>query len=158
METIAARRVGDMSDVSEEPALDETVAAATVAEIIVPGLVSALQCDLGTLVDAAIPGTEEEEEAELVAAAAAAAAERIADGVGGASCCMCGGDSRYRCPGCGRRTCSLPCVKKHKHHFECDGKRKATEYAATRTQLDSNTLWHGEIATYLFATGSLMAT
>jgi hypothetical protein len=31
------------------------------------------------------------------------------------------GDAKYCCPGCGRRTCSLACVRAHKIKYECSG-------------------------------------
>lgn len=30
---------------------------------------------------------------------------------------------KYKCPGCGARTCSVPCIKKHKTRAGCDGRR-----------------------------------
>jgi len=39
-------------------------------------------------------------------------------------CCVCDTTLlKYRCPGCGFRTCSFDCVKKHKVLFDCTGKR-----------------------------------
>ncbi|KAI1820919.1 hypothetical protein F4861DRAFT_31694 [Xylaria intraflava] len=35
---------------------------------------------------------------------------------------------RYKCPRCSARTCSLPCVKKHKVWSSCNGERDATAY------------------------------
>lgn len=35
---------------------------------------------------------------------------------------------QYKCPRCGLRTCSLPCVKKHKAWSDCSGERDATKY------------------------------
>lgn len=44
-------------------------------------------------------------------------------------CCMCNSETiKYRCPGCGLRSCSLTCVKEHKDVFECDGKRDRTPF------------------------------
>lgn len=44
-------------------------------------------------------------------------------------CGVCQTDpSRYCCPGCGVRTCSLACVKEHKTSTECSGKRNRTEF------------------------------
>jgi len=37
----------------------------------------------------------------------------------------------YKCPGCLRRTCSVPCVRQHKEKFGCSGKRKRTDFIAT---------------------------
>jgi hypothetical protein len=36
--------------------------------------------------------------------------------------------SKYRCPGCATRTCSLPCYKRHQQWAQCTGKRDATRY------------------------------
>ncbi|GET89947.1 hypothetical protein, conserved [Leishmania tarentolae] len=38
-------------------------------------------------------------------------------------CCVCGTHAIYSCPGCGRRTCSMICVRVHKKDFECTGMR-----------------------------------
>ncbi|KAI0432320.1 hypothetical protein F5Y09DRAFT_302233 [Xylaria sp. FL1042] len=35
---------------------------------------------------------------------------------------------RYKCPRCSARTCSLPCVKKHKTWSSCNGERDPTVY------------------------------
>ncbi|BBM96718.1 zinc finger HIT domain-containing protein 3 [Marchantia polymorpha subsp. ruderalis] len=40
----------------------------------------------------------------------------------------CEQESKYRCPGCGFRTCGVKCVKSHKERTKCDGKRKRTEF------------------------------
>lgn len=39
--------------------------------------------------------------------------------------------AKYKCPGCGKRTCSLPCVKAHKND---DGCRSATHLLACGDQ------------------------
>ncbi|CAD5123048.1 DgyrCDS11429 [Dimorphilus gyrociliatus] len=36
--------------------------------------------------------------------------------------------SKYTCPKCSVRTCSLECVKQHKKAVDCDGKRDKTAY------------------------------
>ncbi|XP_044491102.1 box C/D snoRNA protein 1 [Mangifera indica] len=36
--------------------------------------------------------------------------------------------SKYKCPGCSIRTCSLVCVKAHKHRIGCSGKRSVTQF------------------------------
>ncbi|EEF50184.1 box C/D snoRNA protein 1 [Ricinus communis] len=36
--------------------------------------------------------------------------------------------SKYKCPGCSLRSCSLPCVKAHKHRTGCSGKRNQTHF------------------------------
>ncbi|CAJ1990171.1 HIT zinc finger/Zinc finger C-x8-C-x5-C-x3-H type (and similar) [Leishmania donovani] len=38
-------------------------------------------------------------------------------------CCVCGTHAMYTCPGCGRRTCSMICVRVHKEDFKCTGVR-----------------------------------
>lgn len=37
---------------------------------------------------------------------------------------------RYKCPRCAARTCSLPCVKKHKTWSSCNGERDPTVFVA----------------------------
>ena len=44
--------------------------------------------------------------------------------------CSCGALSKYRCPGCGERSCSLACVKRHKAEKPCDGRRDPAAYFA----------------------------
>lgn len=41
---------------------------------------------------------------------------------------------KYKCPRCGIRTCSLPCVRKHKSWSDCSGERDPTVYR-TRKEL-----------------------
>ncbi|KAF2463312.1 uncharacterized protein BDR25DRAFT_113795 [Lindgomyces ingoldianus] len=36
--------------------------------------------------------------------------------------------SKYCCPGCAARTCSLPCYKRHQQWAQCTGKRDPTKY------------------------------
>ncbi|KAH6615287.1 HIT finger domain-containing protein [Boeremia exigua] len=44
-------------------------------------------------------------------------------------CSVCNvNESKYKCPGCSARTCSLPCVKRHKQWAQCSGKRDPTKY------------------------------
>jgi len=47
---------------------------------------------------------------------------------------------KYKCPRCSKRTCSLPCVNKHKTWSRCDGLRDATAYKrnalSTRSGVD----------------------
>ena len=38
--------------------------------------------------------------------------------------------SKYTCPGCARRTCSLPCSKRHKAESGCTGKRDRLKYVS----------------------------
>ena len=42
--------------------------------------------------------------------------------------CLCGEESKYRCPKCEQRTCSLVCVKKHKLESDCDGIVEKTKF------------------------------
>ncbi|KAH6943991.1 hypothetical protein HPB50_001147 [Hyalomma asiaticum] len=44
------------------------------------------------------------------------------------TCLQCGKPSKYCCPKCSARSCSLPCVKQHKKIGECDGIRDKTAY------------------------------
>lgn len=37
-------------------------------------------------------------------------------------------EPKYKCPGCSARTCSLPCVKRHKQRADCSGKRDPTKF------------------------------
>ncbi|XP_053326333.1 box C/D snoRNA protein 1 [Spea bombifrons] len=44
-------------------------------------------------------------------------------------CEICGGEeAKYRCPGCLKYSCSLPCVKKHKTDAGCSGVRDKTMF------------------------------
>ncbi|KAF2735508.1 hypothetical protein EJ04DRAFT_195988 [Polyplosphaeria fusca] len=44
-------------------------------------------------------------------------------------CSVCNNaTSKYRCPGCGTRTCSLPCYKRHQTRAQCTGKRDPTKF------------------------------
>ncbi|CAI9633773.1 unnamed protein product [Alternaria burnsii] len=36
--------------------------------------------------------------------------------------------SKYKCPGCSARTCSLPCYKRHQQNAQCSGKRDPTKF------------------------------
>lgn len=46
-----------------------------------------------------------------------------------ALCCIChSAEWRYRCPRCSTKTCSLPCVTKHKQRASCNGKRDPAAY------------------------------
>lgn len=40
---------------------------------------------------------------------------------------------KYKCPQCGRRTCSLECSKKHKLQFDCQGKIQVTAFVDRKT-------------------------
>ncbi|OVA02866.1 zinc finger protein [Macleaya cordata] len=53
-------------------------------------------------------------------------------------CEECGlNPSKYKCPGCSIRSCSLPCVKSHKQRTSCTGKRPRTEFVPL-SQFDDN--------------------
>lgn len=44
-------------------------------------------------------------------------------------CAICHvSEPKYKCPRCAIRTCSLPCIKKHKAWSECSGERDPTTY------------------------------
>ncbi|XP_051144186.1 putative box C/D snoRNA protein SPCC613.07 [Andrographis paniculata] len=47
--------------------------------------------------------------------------------------------SKYKCPGCSIRSCSLPCVNSHKQRTGCTGKRSFTKVVPT-SQFDDNLL------------------
>ncbi|KAL6180316.1 hypothetical protein ACLB2K_046980 [Fragaria x ananassa] len=47
--------------------------------------------------------------------------------------------SKYKCPGCSIRSCSLPCVKAHKSRTSCSGKRSQTHFVPI-SQMDDNLL------------------
>uniref|UniRef100_A0A914Z4J4 HIT-type domain-containing protein n=1 Tax=Panagrolaimus superbus TaxID=310955 RepID=A0A914Z4J4_9BILA len=54
-------------------------------------------------------------------------------------CQLCGlVKSKYTCPKCSFRTCSLPCVKLHKEANNCDGQRKPFEVVKKFSQFDDN--------------------
>ncbi|XP_057960166.1 uncharacterized protein LOC131152345 isoform X2 [Malania oleifera] len=48
--------------------------------------------------------------------------------------------SKYKCPGCSLRTCSLACVKAHKQRSGCTGKRQQTQFVPL-SQFDDNVLF-----------------
>jgi hypothetical protein len=50
--------------------------------------------------------------------------------------------SKYKCPGCSVRSCSLPCVKAHKQRAGCTGKRNQTQFVPL-SQFDDNLLVSG---------------
>ncbi|CAO2650756.1 Nn.00g020480.m01.CDS01 [Neocucurbitaria sp. VM-36] len=44
-------------------------------------------------------------------------------------CSICNTNaSKYRCPGCAARTCSLPCYKRHQSWAQCSGQRDPTKF------------------------------
>ncbi|KAK8815420.1 hypothetical protein WA158_003632 [Blastocystis sp. Blastoise] len=46
-----------------------------------------------------------------------------------ALCDVCGkNEFKYRCPGCGKKTCCLECSKQHKKDDACDGLRKPMQF------------------------------
>ncbi|KAA8515715.1 hypothetical protein F0562_018674 [Nyssa sinensis] len=47
--------------------------------------------------------------------------------------------SKYKCPGCSVRSCSLPCVKAHKQRTGCTGKRQQTKFVPL-SEFDDNLL------------------
>nr|XP_037269453.1 box C/D snoRNA protein 1-like isoform X1 [Rhipicephalus microplus] len=49
-------------------------------------------------------------------------------GLSSRTCLQCGKPSKYCCPKCSARSCSLPCVKQHKKIGECDGVRDKTAF------------------------------
>ncbi|XP_020190247.1 uncharacterized protein [Aegilops tauschii subsp. strangulata] len=58
----------------------------------------------------------------------------------GTPCQECGDQPwKYRCPGCSRLTCSLPCVQAHKRCTACSGKRPRT-VPVPLAQFDDNQL------------------
>ena len=56
-----------------------------------------------------------------------------------AVCACCGEPSRYRCPACDTRTCSLACVQRHKTERNCSGVRDAAK-KITISEFDDNAL------------------
>lgn len=46
---------------------------------------------------------------------------------------------KYKCPGCGLRSCGLPCVKAHKERTQCTGKRDRAQFVPI-SQFDDNWL------------------
>ena len=49
---------------------------------------------------------------------------------------------RYTCPGCERKTCSLPCIKKHKEESGCNGKRDRLKFVSLQ-EFDDRVLMSG---------------
>ena len=50
---------------------------------------------------------------------------------------------KYTCPGCERKTCSLPCIKKHKEQSGCNGKRDRLKFVSLQ-EFDDRVLMSGE--------------
>jgi hypothetical protein len=56
-------------------------------------------------------------------------------------CEQCGSaESKYTCPGCQHRTCSLACVKQHKAASACSGKRDRLAFVPLKDFDDRNLL------------------
>uniref|UniRef100_A0AC34Q516 HIT-type domain-containing protein n=1 Tax=Panagrolaimus sp. JU765 TaxID=591449 RepID=A0AC34Q516_9BILA len=56
------------------------------------------------------------------------------------NCEQCGTNkSKYTCPKCGFRTCSLPCVKLHKDSSKCDGQREKFDVVKKESQFNDET-------------------
>jgi len=56
------------------------------------------------------------------------------------NCEECGKNPwKYKCPGCGLRSCGLPCVKAHKERTQCTGKRNRAQFVPI-SQFDDNWL------------------
>ena len=53
--------------------------------------------------------------------------------------------SKYTCPGCERRTCSLTCSKKHKEETGCNGKRDRLKFVSMQ-EFDDRVLLSGKSA------------
>mmetsp|Transcript_35535 Transcript_35535/g.100082 ORF Transcript_35535/g.100082 Transcript_35535/m.100082 type:complete len:445 (+) Transcript_35535:62-1396(+) len=66
-------------------------------------------------------GAKEKEEEEGRGAGVTVCVEREKDVT---VCGECGKGAKYSCPGCGRRSCSVICVKSHKAKYDCSGKRR----------------------------------
>ncbi|XP_062973855.1 box C/D snoRNA protein 1 [Elgaria multicarinata webbii] len=49
-------------------------------------------------------------------------------------------EAKYRCPRCMKYSCSLPCVKKHKTAFSCNGVREKTAFVSMNEFDDLNLL------------------
>ncbi|KAK9810841.1 hypothetical protein WJX73_000829 [Symbiochloris irregularis] len=58
-----------------------------------------------------------------------------------ASCQVCRkAPYKYKCPGCGVSTCSLPCSRSHKAASGCTGKKDPTEFCTLRDFTDARLL------------------
>ncbi|KAG6593329.1 Box C/D snoRNA protein 1, partial [Cucurbita argyrosperma subsp. sororia] len=68
-------------------------------------------------------------EGDTVVAAAAAAASTSFNREGSSLCEECNSNpSKYKCPACSLRSCSLDCVNGHKRRSGCTGKRAQTQF------------------------------
>ncbi|CAO2181537.1 unnamed protein product [Urochloa humidicola] len=73
-------------------------------------------------------------------ASANASSSSAGGGKKGSPCEECGEQPwKYRCPGCARLPCSLPCVQAHKRCTSCTGKRPRTDPVPI-AQFDDNQL------------------
>lgn len=56
-------------------------------------------------------------------------------------CEVCGKvQSKYKCPRCHKRTCSLTCVKQHKEETSCNGVRDKTAFVKMKEMGDMHLL------------------
>ncbi|KAL7419262.1 Box C/D snoRNA accumulation [Cryptotrichosporon argae] len=76
--------------------------------------------------------------------AAALAPSSPADPTSPLSCSLCPSASKYTCPRCGARTCSLACSRAHKARMACDGVRDPARYVPL-AQFGQGT-WDGDYA------------
>ena len=51
-------------------------------------------------------------------------------------CVICPKKSRYTCPACSKRSCSVECCNKHKDMFACTGKRNVTAFVDKKSFRD----------------------
>lgn len=51
-------------------------------------------------------------------------------------CCICAEEAIYTCPGCGRLTCSIACVRSHKDFFKCTGMKDPAAHVSLATFSD----------------------
>ena len=60
--------------------------------------------------------------------------------------------SKYRCPRCLMKTCSLPCVKQHKLTYGCSGQRDKTAFVSLVNFTDLNLLsgWFDQFSVSCF--------
>jgi len=94
---------------------------------------------------------DDREEPPPAGSAAANASSTSGGGCGskGSPCEECGEQPwKYRCPGCGSLTCSLPCVQAHKRRTACTGKRPRTD-PVPLARFDDNQLISGTPASPL---------
>lgn len=61
-------------------------------------------------------------------------------------------EQKYTCPKCGIKTCSLPCVKKHKIQTECSGELEHTRFI-TRDRLNQDKTFTNRDYNFLINTG-----